>query len=68
MMLVHENLEFTIFQTASKYTRMCQCSNDTSQRDIRALIEKGVLEQNLKGGSKTSYRIRELELKDMPVL
>lgn len=53
---------WTGFINTSKYSRMCKCSDDTSQRDIRDLIEKGVFEQNSKGGSKTSYRIRELKL------
>jgi Fic family protein len=41
--------------TTSKYAGLAKCSQDTALRDIMALIERGVLAQNPKGGRSTSY-------------
>ena len=46
------------FLTTSKYMSLGKCSADTAQRDIRELIERGVLVHNAAGGRSTSYRIR----------
>ncbi|WP_374764485.1 Fic family protein [Yunchengibacter salinarum] len=43
--------------STSKYAKLAKCSNDTALRDIRALIETGVLLQNSGGGRSTSYRL-----------
>lgn len=43
--------------TSSKYAKLAKCSEDTALRDIRALIEWGVLIQNEAGGRSTSYRV-----------
>lgn len=41
----------------SKYAKLAKCSNDTALRDIRELLETGVLLQNAGGGRSTSYRM-----------
>ncbi len=43
--------------TTSKYAALAKCSQDTAHRDIAALIERGVLVQNPKGGRSTSYAL-----------
>jgi Fic family protein len=43
--------------TTSKYAALAKCSQDTAHRDIAALIERGVLVQNPKGGRSTSYNL-----------
>jgi Fic family protein len=45
--------------TSSKYASLAQCSPDTAQRDIRELVARGVLAQNMAGGRSTSYRLLE---------
>lgn len=41
--------------TSTKYARLAKCSDDTALRDIRALLELGVLIKNEAGGRSTSY-------------
>ena len=41
----------------SKYARLTQCSADTALRDIRELLERGILLKNEGGGRSTSYRL-----------
>jgi len=49
--------------TTSKYAKLAKCSTDTALRDIRDLLEGGILIQNPGGGRSTSYRLaREEEL------
>lgn len=43
--------------TSSKYAKLVKCSEDTSLRDIRALVERGVLVKNEAGGRSTSYTL-----------
>lgn len=43
--------------TSGKYAKLAKCSPDTAQRDIAALVERGVLVRNAGGGRSTSYRI-----------
>lgn len=43
--------------TSSKWARLTKVSQDTASRDIRDLIEKGILRQNEGGGRSTSYSI-----------
>lgn len=45
--------------TTSKYAGIARCSPDTALRDIRRLMEAGVLRQNPAGGRSVSYRIAE---------
>jgi Fic family protein len=41
--------------TTSRWARMMKCSQDTALRDIRDLMDHGVLERNPQGGRSTSY-------------
>lgn len=43
--------------TARKWTAIAKCSMPTAQRDIKELIEKGVLVRNEGGSKNTSYSI-----------
>jgi Fic family protein len=45
--------------TSSKYARLAKCSPDTALRDIKALVDRGVLVQDEAGGRSTSYRLAE---------
>lgn len=42
----------------SKWAKICKCSKDTALRDIKDLVEKGILAQEDSGGRSTSYRIK----------
>ncbi|MGL5912984.1 MAG: Fic family protein, partial [Bacteroidales bacterium] len=44
----------------SKWAKITQSSQDTALRDIRELIEKGVLKQEDSGGRSTNYELVEL--------
>lgn len=44
----------------SKYAKLAKCSEDTALRDIRILIENGILVQNPGGGRSTSYALVEI--------
>ena len=43
--------------TNAKYAKLAKCSADTALRDIRELLERGILVQNAGGGRSTSYRL-----------
>ena len=43
--------------TSSKWAKMTKVSSDTALRDIKDLIEKGILKQEKAGGRSTSYGI-----------
>lgn len=43
----------------SKYAKLAKCSTDTALRDIRALLDMGLIIQNPGGGRSTSYRLAE---------
>lgn len=45
--------------TSSKYAKLAACSPDTALRDIRGLVELGVLVRNVSGGRSTSYRVHD---------
>lgn len=45
--------------TTSKYAKITKCSQDTALRDIRELMEWGILTQNPEGGRSTSYDLKE---------
>lgn len=55
---LHENFEG--YLTASKYAKMTDCSTDTALRDVRELIDWGVLVRNESGGRSVSYRLSGL--------
>ncbi|MEI8294946.1 MAG: Fic family protein [Alphaproteobacteria bacterium] len=43
--------------TSSKWAKVCKCSQDTANRDINDLVNKGILKQNELGGRSTSYAL-----------
>lgn len=44
---------------SSKWAAIAKCSPDTALRDIKDLIEKGVLQQEKDGGRSTNYELAE---------
>ena len=42
---------------SSKWAKICKCSQDTAIRDIKDLIEKGILQQEQQGGRSTNYEM-----------
>lgn len=52
---------FSGFLSTSKYATLAKCSPDTALRDIRELLERGILVQNPGGGRSTSYRLAGVE-------
>lgn len=53
---------FEGFLTTSKYAKLAKCSPDTALRDIRELLQRGIIVQNPGGGRSTSYRLAEPEV------
>jgi Fic family protein len=51
--------EFEGNLTTSKYAKLAHCSTDTALRDIRGLLERGIIVKNPAGGRSTSYRLAE---------
>jgi Fic family protein len=49
------------FLSTSKYAKLAKCSADTALRDIRELLDRGVLVQNPGSGRSTSYRLADPE-------
>jgi Fic family protein len=49
--------DFTGKLTTGKYAKLAKCSTDTALRDIRELMEYGILRQSEGGGRSTSYEI-----------
>ena len=45
---------------SSKYAKICKCSQDTATRDIKDLIEKGILKQVEGGGRNTNYELTDI--------
>jgi len=71
---IHENIEFNERQRlvlnklfdgfdgklkSSKWAKMAKCSPDTAIRDIKDLIEKGILQQEQQGGRSTNYKLTD---------
>lgn len=44
---------------SSKWAKITKCSPDTALRDIKDLIEKGILKQEKSGGRSTNYELNE---------
>ncbi len=44
---------------SSKWAKITKCSTDTALRDIKDLIEKGILKQEKSGGRSTNYELTE---------
>jgi Fic family protein len=51
--------------STSKYAKLAKCSGDTALRDIKILLDQGILIQDEGGGRNTSYRLVEPE--DQPM-
>jgi Fic family protein len=47
--------------STSKYAKLAKCSGDTALRDIKILLDQGILIQAGGGGRNTSYRLVEPE-------
>jgi len=47
--------------TTSKWAKMTKCSHDTSLRDIKDLVEKGILKEDQAGGRSTNYVLISLQ-------
>ncbi|MCX6250024.1 MAG: Fic family protein [Bacteroidetes bacterium] len=45
---------------SSKWARITKCSTDTALRDIKDLMEKGILRQEQGGGRSTNYQLSEI--------
>jgi len=45
--------------STSKYAKLAKCSGDTALRDIKPLLDRGILVQEESGGRSTSYRLAE---------
>ncbi|HEV2692918.1 MAG TPA: Fic family protein [Verrucomicrobiae bacterium] len=45
--------------SSSKYAKLAKCSTDTALRDIKELLELGILAQDEGGGRNTSYHLIE---------
>lgn len=44
---------------SSKWAKMAKCSPDTALRDIKDLIDKGILRQEKQGGRSTNYELAD---------
>jgi len=51
---------FTGKLKTSKWAKITKCSQDTALRDIKDLIEKGILRQEKSGGRSTNYELVEI--------
>lgn len=45
--------------TTSKWAKMCHCSQDTALRDIRDLVDKGILRDSGEGSRNSNYVLAE---------
>ena len=52
---------FKGFLSTSKYAKLSKCSSDTALRDVRELLERGILVQNPGRGRSTTYRLADPE-------
>lgn len=52
--------------STSKYARLTRCSPDTALRDIKLLLDQGILIQEAGGGRSTGYRLVEPDISDEP--
>lgn len=56
--------DFKGYLTNAKYAKFGRCSPDTALRDIRDLLQRGILRRNPGAGRSTSYRLADP--KDLP--
>ena len=52
--------------STSKYAKLAKCSGDTALRDIKILLDQGILLQDAGGGRNTSYRLVEPKVQSAP--
>ena len=45
--------------TSSKWAKLTKCSQDTANRDINDLVQRGILTKDAAGGRNTSYSLTE---------
>jgi Fic family protein len=45
--------------TSSKYAKIAKCSADTALRDIKQLLDSGLLKKDEAGGRSTAYLLKE---------
>jgi Fic family protein len=43
--------------TSTKWAALAKCSQDTAQRDIQGLIDRGIMRKDVAGGRSTSYLV-----------
>jgi Fic family protein len=53
--------------TSGKYAKLTKCSPDTALRDIRELMEYGIVAQSAAGGRSTSYTLRLPDDEELPL-
>lgn len=51
--------DFKGFLNSSKYAKLANCSTDSALRDMRELLDRGIIMQNPGGGRSTSYRLAD---------
>ena len=51
---------FTGKLKTSKWAKIAKCSQDTALRDIKDLIDKGILRQEASGGRSTNYELIDI--------
>jgi len=51
--------------TSSKYAKIAKCSADTALRDIKQLLDSGLLEKDEAGGRSTAYFLKENPTTDL---
>jgi Fic family protein len=44
----------------SKWAKITKTSQDTALRDIKDLLDKGILRQETEGGRSTNYELKEI--------
>ena len=50
--------------SSSKYAAIAKCSEDTALRDIKDLVDRGILVQETGGGRSTRYRVAESQAEE----
>ncbi len=50
---------FKGFLSTSKYAKLAKCSTDTALRDVRDLLDRGILAKNPGRGRSTTYRLAD---------
>ena len=59
--LLAENVWLTSKKIEGKWAKITKCSPDTALRDIRDLIQKGILQQEKEGGRSTNYELVQVK-------